>query len=98
MRAKKKTKRKLRSAAKGALDLKAKIEKALRAEFPGDTVDISDGYKGNVHVLVVSRRFDNKNDLDRQAWLEDVIADSGISKAQRAKVSLVLAMSPGEIK
>ncbi len=33
-------------------EIKTVLESAIRAEFPNDTVDISDGYKDNIHVLV----------------------------------------------
>jgi len=85
-------------SAKGSLDLKRKLETALRAEFPTDTVDVSDGYKGNVHVLIVSRRFDAKSDYERQEMLHQIINGAGLTKAQMGKISLLLAMSPGEIK
>lgn len=91
-------KRRVRGAAKGGLDLKPLIVAALRKEFPNDTIDISDGYMGNVHVLVISRRFDNQNESVRTKLLEEIIAASGITKAQQKKISLLLALSPGEIK
>jgi stress-induced morphogen len=87
-----------RGTAKGPIGLKNKIESALRSEFPSDTIDVTDGYKGNVHILVVSRRFDGMNESAREQFLEEVIADSGVTAAQRGKISLLLAMSPGEIK
>lgn len=95
--AKKKSK-KSRSPALGTLDMKPKLEAALRAEFKHDTVDITDGYKGNVHVLVVSRKFDGKGDYERQDMLHKIIDDAGLTKAQIGKISLLLAMSPSELK
>ncbi len=87
-----------RGPARGSLDLKSKIEASLRAEFPNDTVDVSDGYKGNVHVLVVSRRFDGKSEYERQEMLHQAINAAGLTKPQTGKISLLLAMSPAEIK
>lgn len=94
-------KKKLRSrrgSAQGALDLKKKLEAALRAHFKHDTIDVSDGYKGNVHVLVVSREFDGKSDYQRQELLHALINAANLSQAQIGKISLLLALSPAEIK
>lgn len=87
-----------RAPAKSPLDIKRKIEAALRAEFPIDTVDVSDGYKDNVHILVVSRRFDGMHEYERHEMLRQIIKGAGLTKAQIGKISLVLAWSPGEIK
>ncbi|QYK46992.1 MAG: hypothetical protein KF838_09365 [Phycisphaeraceae bacterium] len=87
-----------RSPAKGAFDLKRKLETSLRETFSNDLVDISDGYKGNVHVLVVSRRFDGKSEFERQEMLHEIIRTAGLTKQQMGKISLLLAMSPSEIK
>jgi hypothetical protein len=83
---------------RGTVDLRTAVEAALRKAFPTDTVDISDGFNGNLHVLVVSRRFDTMNERSRIKFLEEVIVDAGLTKAQQAKISLLLALSPGEIK
>lgn len=87
-----------RAPTKGPLELKSLLETALRREFPQDTVDISDGYKGNVHVMVVSRKFDGKSDYERTGWLREIIERAGLSKSQLGSISLLLALSPGEIK
>jgi stress-induced morphogen len=97
-KASKKTATRHRTPAKGPLDLKQKLEMALRAAFSNDTVDISNGYKGNVHVLVVSRKFDGKSEYERQELLHALIRDAGLTKPQQGKISLLLAMSPSEIK
>ncbi|MCC6321377.1 MAG: hypothetical protein IT438_08080 [Phycisphaerales bacterium] len=94
----KRASRKSRSPARGSLDLKRKLEDALRTRFRSDTIDVSDGYKGNVHVLVVSRKFDGKSDYERQEMLHQIINDANLTKAQIGKISLLLAMSPAEIK
>lgn len=88
----------VRSAPAGPLALKRKLEGALRHRFVADTVDITDGYSGNVHVLVVSRQFDGKSDYERQTLLHKLIDDAGLTQAQKRRISLLLALSPGEIK
>ncbi|HRQ72191.1 MAG TPA: hypothetical protein PLU35_04095 [Phycisphaerales bacterium] len=87
-----------RGSAKGSIDLKNKIVTALREEFPKDTVDVTDGYMGNIHVLVVSRLFDGKSEYERQGILRDCLDRAGLTNAQTSKISLMLALSPGEIK
>lgn len=100
--AKKKTTAKKRSrslgSAKRPTNAKHAIEAAMRKHFPHDTVDVSDGYKGNIHILVVSRQFDRFSEYERQGVLRDIIESSGISKDQQAKISLLLAYSPSELK
>jgi hypothetical protein len=87
-----------RAPAKGPIDLKHTLERSLRGAFPNDTVDVSDGYKGNVHVLVVSRRFDGMSEYQRQSLLRGVIDAGSLTVAQQNKISLLLALSPAEIK
>jgi stress-induced morphogen len=87
-----------RSPARGPIDLKERLRAALRDHFKHDTVDITDGYKGNVHILIVSREFDGKGDYERQAMLHRIIDNAGLTKSQFSKISLLLALSPGEIK
>lgn len=94
----KKASAKRRGSVKRLPSLKQRLETALRAHFQFDTVDVSDGYKGNVHVLVVSRKFDGKGEYERQEMLHEIINSAGLSKPQIGKISLLLAMSPGEIK
>ncbi len=87
-----------RAAPKGPIDLKHKLESALRVAFPNDTVDVSDGYKGNVRVLVVSRKFDGKSEYERQTLLRTAIDSGSLSKQQTNKISVLLAFSPAEIR
>ncbi len=79
--------------------IKAAIEKALRNEFPHDTVDISDGFRDNIHVLVVSRRFDEKDDKHNSDWLQTIITkDAGLIKEEQELISLIIPVSPSELK
>ena len=73
--------------------VKTMIKRALRARFPQDTVDVSDGYEGNIRVVVVSRIFD-KMDLDaRQEFLWAIIDRIGLSDDERALISFVFPVS-----
>jgi len=79
-------------------EIKAVLESAIRAEFPNDTVDISDGYKDNIHVLVVSRLFDKMTDEEQRDMLWGLIDKAGLDESEKALISLALAISPSMIK
>ncbi len=76
------------------------IAKILRAEFPNDTVDVSaSGVGDNIHVIVVSRKFDAmKNEKQKQDYLWDLIDKSKLSEKQKLCMSLILPTSPADIK
>jgi hypothetical protein len=95
---KKKVASRKRSAAQGPLAAKDMIVNALRTEFPNDTIDVSDGYKGNIHLLVVSRKFDGMSERARLSFLDEILNDSTLTKAQLGKISLMMALSPADIK
>ncbi len=50
-------------------EIKRILEETLRPAFPNDTVDISDGYQDNIHVLVVSRQFDEMDEREKHEIL-----------------------------
>lgn len=79
-------------------EIKAVLEQAFRAEFPNDTVDISDGYQNNIHVLVVSRRFDAMAEKDKQDALWRIIDGTDLTDAEKVTISLVMPVSPAEVK
>ena len=78
--------------------LKSALEQALRQEFPHDTVDVSDGYQDNIHILVVSRRFDKMDEQQKQDLLWGVIDRIDLTEGEKALISLVMPLSPTEIK
>ena len=79
-------------------DIKAAVQQAFRESFPTDTVDVSDGYQDNIHVLVVSRRFDNMSKSEKQDFMWQVIDGTDLTDAERGLISLVMPLSPSEIK
>ena len=79
-------------------EVKRKVHSAFREEFPTDTVDISDGYQENIHVLVVSRRFDGMSEAEKQDVMWGVIDAADLGAAEKALISLVMPLSPEEIK
>lgn len=79
-------------------EIKTVLEDAFRKEFPKDTVDLSDGYQNNIHVLVVSRRFDGMSEKDKQDVLWGVIDATDLTDAEKVLMSLVHPVSPAEVK
>jgi len=79
-------------------EVKRILEAALRKHFPHDTVDVSDGYRDNIHVMVVSRKFDQMRERIRDDCLWTIVQESGLTREEIGLVSLLLALSPGEIK
>lgn len=78
--------------------LKKKIEDILRAEFPGETVDVSDGYGENIHVIIVSRKFDGMRETEKQDRLWSVIDKGGLSDFEKTRISMILPYSPSDLK
>ena len=78
-------------------ELKRAIAEAFRADFPTDTVDVSDGYQDLIHVLVVSRRFDEMSDREKQALMERILKRA-LRNDEVGRVSLMLPLSPADIK
>ena len=78
--------------------LKKKVEDILRPRFPGETVDVSDGHADNVHVIVVSRRFDGMREKEKQDLLWSTIEEGDLSADEKVKISLILPYSPGDLK
>ena len=74
------------------------IAKAFRANFPNDTVDVSDGYKDNIHVLVVSSRFEKMTEKKKQDWMWSILDGTDLTKQEKLLVSLLYPVSPSEIK
>jgi acid stress-induced BolA-like protein IbaG/YrbA len=78
--------------------LKQQIHDILRERFPGETVDVSDGYGDNIHVVVVSRQFDGLREREKQDLLWTAIDRSGLSDHEKTLISLILPYSPGDLK
>lgn len=74
------------------------LYRALKAGFPDDTVDISDGFEDNIHVVVVSRRFDPLSEKQKQNVLWRIIDRTNLSKSEKLLISLVYPVSIAEIK
>ncbi|MBM3475927.1 MAG: hypothetical protein FJX75_21880 [Armatimonadetes bacterium] len=76
--------------------IRPKVEQALREQFPHDTVELTEGYKGRVHVLVVSSQFNGKTESEKQDFLWEVLRAELGEDAQA--VTLVIGYGTDELK
>ena len=79
-------------------EIKSLIEKAFRVRFATDTVDVSDGYQDNIHVMVVSRQLDDMSEAEKQDLMWRIIDGTDLTAPEKALISLVMPVSPSEIK
>jgi len=75
---------------------KEKVKRVFKQEFPEDTVDISDGYHDNVHVVIVSRKLDGLGERVKHELLWK-IAQQGLGESA-TRISLLIGYSPAELK
>lgn len=80
--------------------LKEKIRDVLKRGFfkdPDDLVDVSDGADENVHLVVVSRKFQGRRMKEKEdlIWSELI---QNLSPNEWGKVTLSVGVSPEEIK
>lgn len=83
---------------RGRERIKRILEEALRKRFPHDTVDVSDGYRDNIHVLVVSREFDSLREQEKQDLLWDIVDSTDLTDDEKQLISLLYPVGIGEIK
>jgi len=79
-------------------EIKTAIRERLRRAFPSDTVDVTDGYQENIHVMVVSRQFDTLKEREKQEFLWNLIDDAGLEESEKQLISLILPVSPEELR
>lgn len=78
--------------------LKTKVRRTLKEYFDADDyVDISDGSNGNVHVVVISRRFEGKRLKDKNNMIWSVL-ENALSAQEWGKITLAIGMTPEDIK
>lgn len=76
-----------------------RIAKLLRNHFPDETIDVSlSGIRDNIHVLVVSRQFDELSESQKQEQLWDELQKGGLSEDELNRISLILPLSVQELK
>jgi stress-induced morphogen len=62
-----------------------------------DLVDVSDGFDDNIHVVVVSRKFNGRRMKEKNDLIWSVLVKS-LAPEEWGKVSLSVGTSPEEIK
>ena len=80
--------------------IKEKIAKVLKhSYFSGadDLVDVSDGADSNIHVVVVSRKFDGKRFREKHDLIWSILSQH-LSPEEWGQVTLSIGVSPEEIK
>lgn len=77
-------------------ELAPKVEEALRRAFPRDTVELSEGYLGRVHVLVVSNQLNGLSEHGKQDRLWEILQAELGEDAQG--VSLVIGYGTSELR
>ena len=87
-----------RPRARSRAVLKQLLRTAFRAKFPQDTVDISDGFEGNIHVLVVSNVFDKMGERTRYSFLWRIVERTELTPDEKDLITVLLAYSPRELR
>jgi acid stress-induced BolA-like protein IbaG/YrbA len=80
--------------------LKRKIHDVLKRGFfrdADDLVDVSDGDEDNIHVVIVSRKFDRRRTKEKEDVIWSELTNS-LAPEEWGKVSLSVGASPEEIK
>ncbi len=80
-------------------DLKEKIEQILKQGYfndPRDLVDVTDGPANDIHVLVVSRKYDTIRGVDEDPIWDDL--ESNLEPEELEKVTVSIGVSPEQLK
>ena len=72
-----------------------RVKEALWTVFPQDTIATDEGYKGRVHVKVVSERFNHRSEREKQDLISEILRDTLGADAQT--VSLAIAYGTDEL-
>ena len=80
--------------------LKQKIYDKLKGGYfcdKNDLVDVSDGFDGLIHVVIISRKFDGKLVKERHNLIWDELVKH-LSNEEWGHVSLSVGASPEDVK
>ena len=74
-------------------------KKILWKEFnENSTVDVSDGFRDNVHIVVVSRKFTGKSEKEKQEMLWSIIENSDLSESEKKQDLFAGTIQSGRIE
>ena len=79
---------------------KKKIKDALKSGYfndPDDMVDVSDGADDNIHLVIVSRKFDGRYMEEKESLIWSNLMTK-LTPAEWGQVTLSVGASPDEIK
>jgi stress-induced morphogen len=79
---------------------KEKIANVLKNTYftgANDLVDVSDGLADNVHIVIVSRKFDGKRVREKHDLIWSLLTQN-LTPEEWGKVTLSIGVSPEEIK
>jgi stress-induced morphogen len=80
--------------------LKEKIAEVLKQSYfagDNDLVDVSDGLDDNIHVVIVSRKFDGKRFREKHDLIWSILTQE-LPPDDWGKVTLSVGLSPEELK
>lgn len=80
--------------------LKQKIHDALKNAYfkdATDLVDVSDGPDDDIHIVIVSRKFDGRRTKEKNDLIWSILVQH-LAPEEWGKVSLSIGTSPEEIK
>ena len=81
-------------------DLLDLIKEILSPEFKDGMVDVSlSGIRDNIHVVVMSRLFDNMPEWKKQETVSTILKyNSNLTDKEKQRISLIVALSPEDVK
>ena len=92
-------KRDLKQLKRKGDDLITRIRRILKREFPDDTVDVTlSGIRDNIHVVVMSRKLDKIRSHKRDEYVWSLLDKSDLTDVEKSRISLILALSPGDVR
>ena len=78
-------------------DISNRVRQTLREAFGDNTVIVTEeGYRGRIHVKIVSERFNGMGERQKQNYIWDIINAELDKEAQQA-VSVVMCYSTDEL-
>lgn len=79
--------------------LLGKLKEILKPKFEEGMVDVSlSGIRDNIHIVVMSRQFDDMLEKEKQELLWSIIDQSDLNEEEKLRISLIVPLSPDEVK
>jgi hypothetical protein len=81
--------------------LKRAIKSAIQQDKffqENSCVDVSDGFEGSIHIVVISDKFNEMSERVRQGHVSKALETAGLATDEEDLITLVFAASPKELK